>query len=116
MNLSEFFRGELIGRIIPNFPYPDKYCTYCNRKCQLVDAIHMVSDPASYKALYICKNDKCEAFDEPARKAYAKVYYSTQEAYDNLEIHRIWYNRKQLPVDLSQYEGTPPPDDYFRTL
>jgi len=47
--------------------------------------------------LFICMNDKCEAFDEPARKAYAKVYYSSEQAYDQLELHRIFYDRKQLP-------------------
>lgn len=97
MKISQYFRGDLLGKPIPNFPYPDKYCTYCNKKCQLVDAIHVAKSPEIYKALYICMNDKCEAFDEPARKAYAKVYYSSEEAYDQLELHRIFYDRKTLP-------------------
>ncbi len=97
MNLNQFFRGQLMGKVIPGFPYLDKHCTYCNKKLQLVDAIHVTESPEIYKALYICMNDRCEAFDEPARKAYAKVYYSSEEAYEKLEIHRIWYDRKQLP-------------------
>lgn len=109
MNLSQFFRGQLIGKIISGFPYPKKYCKYCNKECRLVDAIHMTESPEIYKALYICENDSCEAFDEPARKAYARVYYSSEEAYQKLEVHRIWHHQKQLPVDFSQYEGKPPP-------
>lgn len=97
MNLSEFFRGQLIGKTISGFPYPSKYCTYCNKECKLVDAIHVTDSPEIYKALYICMNDMCEAYDEPARKAYAKVYYSSEEAYQQLELHRIWFDRKKLP-------------------
>lgn len=96
MNLSSFFRGNLFGKIITGFPYPEKPCAYCNKKCTLVDAIHVTESPEVYKALYVCMNDKCEAFDEPARKAYAKVYYSSEEAYEKLELHRIWYDRKKL--------------------
>lgn len=97
MNLSHFFRGELLGKPINGFPYPDKYCTYCNKKCRMVDAIHVAESPEIFKALFICENEKCEAYDEPARKAYVKVYYSSEEAYQRLELHRIWYERKQLP-------------------
>jgi hypothetical protein len=96
MNLSSFFRGSLFGKIIVGFPYPEKQCTYCNKKCTLVDAIHVTESPEIFKALYICMNDKCDAFDEPARKAYAKVYYSSEEAYEKLELHRIWFDRKKL--------------------
>jgi len=96
MNLSSFFRGNLFGKIINDFPYPEKQCTYCNKKCTLVDAIHVAESPEIFKALYICMNDKCDAFDEPARKAYAKVYYSSEEAYQKLELHRIWFDRKKL--------------------
>lgn len=96
MNLNEYFRGSLIGSRIKNFPYPERYCTYCKKKCELVDAIHVNKHPEDYKALYICKNDRCEAFDEPARKAYARVYYSSDEAFKALELHRIWYDRKSL--------------------
>ena len=96
MNLNSFFRGDLIGSRIKEFPYPDRYCTYCNKKCDLVDAIHMAKSPENYKALFICKNDKCEAFDEPARSAYARVYYSSDEAFRALETNRIWYERKKV--------------------
>lgn len=96
MNLNSFFRGNLIGSKIKDFPYLDRYCTYCNKKCELVDAIHIALTPQDYKALYICMNPRCEAFDEPARAAYARVYYSSQDAFDALETNRIWYDRKKV--------------------
>ena len=96
MLLSDFFRGKLIGKRINNFPYPDKYCTYCNKKCDLVDAIHVSEHPEMYKALYICQNPKCDAFDDEAREAYAKVYYSSEEAYAGLEMQRIYFDRKKI--------------------
>jgi hypothetical protein len=96
MNLAEHFRGELLGKPIPNFPYPDKPCRYCNKKCELIDAIHISAHPEDYKVLFICMNNKCDAYDEPARRAYAKVYYSSDEAYKKLELHRIWFDRKKL--------------------
>lgn len=96
MNLNQYFRGNLIGSKIKSFPYPDRYCPYCNKACDLVDAIHISAHPEEYKALYICKNNRCEAFDEPARKAYARVYYSSEDAYHALETHRILYERKSL--------------------
>jgi hypothetical protein len=96
MNLNNFFRGNLIGSKIKDFPYPDRYCTYCNKKCDLVDAIHMAQHPENYKALYICQNPRCEAYDEPARAAYARVYYSSNEAFENLEVQRIWYERNKI--------------------
>ena len=96
MNLSQYFRGMLIGSRINNFPYPERYCTYCNKKCDLVDAIHVRENPEMYKALYICQNPKCDAFDDEAREAYAKVYYSSESAYNGLELQRIYYDKKKI--------------------
>jgi len=95
MKISTYFRGQLLGKPIPNFPYPEKMCRYCNKKCEMTDAIHVTESPEIYKALYICKNPRCDVFDEPARKAYAKVYYSSDEAYEGLEVHRIWHDTKR---------------------
>lgn len=92
MKISKFFRGDLIGQRIKNFPYPERKCPYCSKKCDLVDAIHIQASPEMYKALYICQNPSCGAYDEPAMKAYARVYYSSQEAYQRLELERIFYD------------------------
>ncbi len=96
MNLGSYFRGDLLGKRIVNFPYPERHCKYCSKKCEIVDAIHISSHPEDYKVLFICMNPRCEAFDEPGRKAYARVYYSSEEAYAKLELHRIWYDRKTI--------------------
>lgn len=96
MDLKTAFRGQLIGKRIKNFPYPEKRCRFCNKKCELVDAIHIAERPEEYKALFICMNNSCPCFDEEARAAYAKVYYSSDEAYQTLELNRIWYDRKKL--------------------
>jgi len=96
MILSEYFRGKLIGKRIANFPYPEKFCTYCNKKCDLVDAIHVTAQPENYKALYICQNPRCDAFDDVAREAYAKVYYSSNESYAQLEMQRIYFDKKKI--------------------
>lgn len=94
MNLASFFRGDLIGHRIKNFPYPERKCTYCNKACDLVDAIHVQKSPEMFKALYVCQNPRCDAYDEPAKKAYARVYYSSEDAYRQLELQRIYYNVK----------------------
>lgn len=96
MNLQNWFRDGGIGGRILNFPYPVKPCAYCKKNCELVDALHVQKNPELFKALYICKNPRCEAFDEPARKAYAKVYYSSEEALQKLELARIYYDRKKI--------------------
>jgi hypothetical protein len=75
--LRNFFRGDSLGRIIKNFPYPERFCPFCDQPLKMVDAVHVQDQPETYKALYICLNDKCGAYDEPARKAYAMVYYSS---------------------------------------
>jgi hypothetical protein len=72
----------LIGRVIPDFPYPDKTCPYCNTMLQIVNAIHYENDKYHYKALYLDPNPKCPVYDEGAKKAYARVYYSSEEAFE----------------------------------
>jgi hypothetical protein len=92
MNYAEFFRGELIGNLIPAFPYAERFCPYCNQPCELVEAIHLQKEPEHYKALFLCQNPRCECYDEEAKSQYARVYYSSNEAFDKLELHRIWRN------------------------
>lgn len=92
--LDQFFQGNLLGKKIENFPYPEKFCRHCEREMSLERAIHM-NELLDYKALYICKNPNCPAFDFPAHKAHAHVYYSTPDAFKNLELHRIMYQREE---------------------
>lgn len=92
MNYAEFFSQGLIGRIIPSFPYAERYCRFCERELFLDDAIHIQDEPAHYKALYKCENPRCSAFDEDSKSQYVRVYYSSDEAFRKLETHAIHYN------------------------
>lgn len=72
----------IIGRVIQDFPYPDKTCPYCNSILKVVNAIHYENDKYHYKALYLDPNPRCPVYDEGAMKAYARVYYSSEEAFE----------------------------------
>jgi hypothetical protein len=72
----------LIGRVIPDFPYPEKICPYCNSLLKIVNAIHYENDKYHFKALYLDPNPKCPVYDEGAMKAYARIYYSSEEAFE----------------------------------
>ena len=92
-DLTTWFQDGLIKNIIKDFPYPERECAYCQGNLRLVSAIHLNEHKEHYKALFICYNPMCEAFDEPAGLAYARVYYSSPEAFSALETHRIWYDQ-----------------------
>ena len=52
-------------------------------------AAHL-EEQLQYKAVFFCLNKECGAYDEPARKCYALVYYSSPEAQRMLEGFPIW--------------------------
>lgn len=81
----------ILGRIIPDFPYPEKLCPYCNAKLKVVNAVHYEQDKYHFKALYLDPNPKCPVYDEGARKAYARIYYSSEEAFE-------YYRDVKIPV------------------
>lgn len=72
----------IFGRVIPDFPYPEKTCPYCNKVLTVVNAIHYENDKYHYKALYLDPNPRCPIYDENAMRAYARVYYSSEEAFE----------------------------------
>lgn len=72
----------LLGRVIKDFPYPEKTCPYCNAILTVVNAIHYENDKYHFKALYLDPNPRCPVYDEGAKKAYARVYYSSEEAFE----------------------------------
>ena len=81
----------IMGRVIKDFPYPEKLCPYCNKKLVVVNAIHYENDKYHFKALYLDPNPQCPVYDEGAMKAYARIYYSSEEAF--------WYFRDvKIPV------------------
>ena len=73
--------GQVLGRVIKDFPYPERTCALCSRSLQLVNAIHSDQDVYHYKAIYVCGYEACEAFDYEGRKAYVRLYYSSEEAH-----------------------------------
>ena len=81
----------IMGKVIKDFPYPDKRCPYCNAKLQVVNAIHYENDPYHFKALYLDPNPRCSVYDEGAMQAYARIYYSSEEAY-------WYYGDVKIPV------------------
>lgn len=80
IDYDTIFSRNLIETRYPNFPYAEKFCSYCNKQMTLVKSYHLVESPQDYKAIYICYNPSCEAYDEPAQRAYVKVYYSSEVA------------------------------------
>jgi len=81
LNKNKDIPGLIMGRVLPDFPYPDKECPYCYQKLKVVNAIHWEEDMYQYKALYLDPNPNCLVYDEGTRKAYARIVYSTEQAY-----------------------------------
>lgn len=79
----------LIGRVIKDFPYPEKICPYCLKTLVVVNAVHWHEDQYQYKALYLDPNPECPVYDEGARKAYARIYYSSEDAYASFHNIKI---------------------------
>jgi hypothetical protein len=73
--------GHILGGIIKDFPYPEKICPFCMKKLKVVQAIHLTTDKYQYKVLYLDPNPGCPVYDENVRKAYARIYYSSDDAY-----------------------------------
>jgi len=92
MNYAEIFNQGLLGRKIPHFPYTRRHCRYCEQELELVEAIHIEKEPEHYKGLYLCQNPKCGCFDEESKSQYVRVYYSSEQAFRKLEVHRIYRN------------------------
>jgi hypothetical protein len=85
ISLEQVFSSGLMEHRIPGFPYPKKNCVYCNKDMTLVKTLHVVNMQEHYKAVYVCYNTSCEAFDEAAERAYVKVYYSSELAAQYLD-------------------------------
>lgn len=91
-------RNKLISTPpISGFPYKQQFCRYCEREIFPERVIHQLNKE-HYKAIYVCKNTNCGAFDEPAKKAYVKEYYSSNQAFKMLQI---------IPIDIPDVLGGP---------
>ena len=90
---------KIMGRVIEDFPYPTKTCPYCNAILKVVNAIHYDQDKYHFKALYLDPNAKCPVYDEGAMKAYARIYYSSEEAFwyfQDVSIPVLRWGREDL--------------------
>jgi len=98
MKLSEVFSSETPGHIIKGFPYPTKVCRHCNDFMELYKVIHIQDAPEEFKAVYLCTNDDCSAYDYPAKKAHVIMYFSSDNAFDKLQGLKIWTDQKHRPT------------------
>lgn len=80
-----FYNNILPQEIIKGFPYPERYCPYCNSKLDIARVIHLVGEEEHYKALLVCNNESCSYFDLKVQKSYLLIYFSSQHARDILE-------------------------------
>ena len=85
----------IIGGKIDGFPYAIRHCSYCEREMTIAKVAHLTDEPEHYKALFYCLNPDCGAYDEPARKCYALVYYSSNLAQEKLYMQRIWMPKRE---------------------
>lgn len=58
----------------------------------LVKTLHLIDRPENYKAIFVCYNKSCQAFDEAAERAYVKVYYSSEIAARYLDGIMLHFN------------------------
>jgi hypothetical protein len=81
----------ILGSKIKDFPYPVKICPFCIKELVVVNAVHWYEDKYQYKALYFCSNSECSAYDEGVRKAYARIVYSSEDAFH-------YFHHVEIPV------------------
>jgi len=97
---NQYSSAAVLGRVIKDFPYPERDCYLCSRPLQLVNAIHSDQDVHHYKAIFVCGYEACPAFDYEGRKAYVKLYYSSEEAHIVFEdVLLPVYGRRQKSND-----------------
>lgn len=94
----------ILGQVIKDFPYPEKLCPYCNAKLVVVNAIHWQVDKYQFKALYLDPNGKCPVYNDGARKAYARIYYSSEDAFNAFRDIKMPVRRWEQEDLLSVYQ------------
>lgn len=94
----------ILGGKIKDYAYPDRTCPYCNKILTVVNAIHWYEDKHQYKALYFCPNSTCSVYDEGARKAYARIVYSSEDAFHAFHKVKIPVQRWEKENLVSVYQ------------
>jgi len=97
---DDIFMENQPHHVISGFPYVERYCKYCNNKLKIYRAMHIQDQLEHYKAVLICDNRDCEAYDEECREAYVRVYYSSQFAFDKLSGVVAFQDPRSLYPDL----------------
>lgn len=82
---SDLLLNNSLNYVIKGFPYPTRFCPYCEEPTKVLRALHIQGEEEHYKAVMICDNPNCGAYDEEAKEAYVRVYYSTPYAHHMLE-------------------------------
>jgi hypothetical protein len=95
-NVEAFFFDEVLKQeMIGGFPYPEMLCRVCGSEMRLARVAHMQENPEHYKALYLCVNDSCDAYDV-GKKAYTKMYFSSELAYEKLGFLMMALPRREV--------------------
>lgn len=94
--MSDIWSSDIPNREIDGFPYPEKFCPYCNTLMQMDKVVHIAGSEELFKAIFVCWNRDCGVYDLESRKAYVKIYYSCQEALDMLEGAIFKIDRKDI--------------------
>lgn len=80
-------------KILKGFPYPTRHCPFCNEDCSIINALHVTDTPEIFKAIFMCENTKCNAYDLLERQCYLRVYYSCDEALELFETVFLRFER-----------------------
>lgn len=97
---DELFMENEPHHVIDGFPYVKRECIYCASPMKIWRAMHIQDRLEDYKAVLVCDNPKCGAYDEECKEAYIRVYYSSQFAYDKLSGVLAFKDPRQLYPEL----------------
>jgi len=86
--------GIAIPHRIKGFPYPERFCPYCELPLVLEVTCHIQDAAEHYKAIYQCHNPDCVFMDNETRFAYLRVYYSSDYAEETLYKMLLKFPRK----------------------
>jgi hypothetical protein len=75
----------VMTQVIKGFPYPERFCVYCEQELSVENAFHAPGNEEVFKCLYQCLNTDCGAYDEEGNMSYVRVYYSCTLAYELYE-------------------------------
>lgn len=96
-DIKQWFANGLLTKKIDRFPYPTRWCPFCERELAVWDAIHWNEEQLIYKALLVCENNTCPAYDSESEKQYVRVYYSCKEAMMLFDNFKFGFRQERAP-------------------